>query len=150
MSSSVNKVILIGRVGRDPEVRSTNTGSKVANFTLATSEAWNDKASGEKKEKTEWHNVVIWNDNLVGIAEKYLKKGDNVYIEGSLSSRKYKDKDEVERTIVEIVIDRFKGSLTLLGKSNKSSGDESEKPAAPVGKEKMARPALDDSDEIPF
>jgi single-strand DNA-binding protein len=114
MAGSVNKVILVGNLGRDPEARNMQSGGKVVSFSVATSETWNDRASGERKEKTQWHRVAIFNEKLGEIAEKYLRKGSKVYIEGSLESRKYTDKDGQEREITEVVIGRFKGELTLL------------------------------------
>lgn len=121
MAGSVNKVILIGRLGRDPEARTTQAGMKTVSFSIATSESWNDKASGERKEKTQWHRIVIFNERVAEIAEKYLKKGSSVYIEGQLESRKFTDKDGQEREITEIVIGRFKGELTLM--DSRSSGE---------------------------
>ncbi|HEY8578814.1 MAG TPA: single-stranded DNA-binding protein [Beijerinckiaceae bacterium] len=114
MSGSVNKVILIGNLGRDPEVRRTGGGDPVVSFSIATTESWRDKASGERKEKTEWHNIVIWNENLGKVAEQYLKKGSKVYIEGQLQTREYTDKDGNQRKATEVVLQRFRGELTLL------------------------------------
>ena len=114
MSGSVNKVILVGNVGRDPEVRRLNSGEPVASFSVATSETWRDKASGERKERTEWHNVVIFNENLAKIAEQYLKKGSKVYLEGQLQTRKFTDKNGAERQTTEVVLQRYRGELTLL------------------------------------
>ena len=113
MAGSVNKVILVGNLGRDPEARNTQAGGKIVSFSVATSESWNDKASGERKEKTQWHRVAIFNERLGEVAEKYLRKGSKVYIEGQLESRKYTDKDGQERETFEVVIGRFKGELTL-------------------------------------
>ena len=127
MSGSVNKVILVGRLGRDPEVRTMQSGDKVVSFGLATSESWRDKASGERKEKTEWHNVVIFNDNLGKIAEQYLKKGSTCYIEGQLQSREYTDKDGNQRKVTEVVLQRFRGELTLLGGRGDSMGGGEER-----------------------
>ena len=126
MSGSVNKVILVGRLGRDPEVRTMQSGDKVVSFGLATSESWRDKATGERKEKTEWHNVVIFNDNLGKIAEQYLKKGSTCYIEGQLQSREYTDKDGNQRKVTEVVLQRFRGEMTLLDSrgSRDNAGDE--------------------------
>ncbi len=121
MAGSVNKVILVGRLGKDPEARTMQNGNKVVSFSMATSETWNDRASGERKEKTQWHRVVIFNDKLGEIAEKYLRKGSQAYIEGSIESRKYTDKDGAERDITEVVLSRFRGELTLLDSRN--SGD---------------------------
>ncbi len=115
MAGSVNKVILIGNLGRDPEARTMQSGGKVVSFSIATSESWNDKNSGERKEKTQWHRIAIFNEKLGEVAEKYLKKGSTVYLEGALESRKYTDKDGQEREITEVVLARFRGELTMLG-----------------------------------
>jgi single-strand DNA-binding protein len=122
MAGSVNKVILVGNLGKDPEVRSTQDGSKIVNLTLATSETWNDRTSGERKEKTEWHKVVIFNDRTADVAEKYLKKGAKIYVEGSLQTRKWTDQSGQERYTTEIVIGRFNGALTML--DTRSGGGE--------------------------
>ncbi len=114
MAGSVNKVILVGNLGKDPEIRSTNDGTKIANFTLATSENWRDKASGERRERTEWHRVAVFNDRLVEVIEKYLKKGAKVYVEGALQTRKWTDKEGQERYTTEVVLQRFRGELTML------------------------------------
>src|SRR5215212_11092646 len=114
MAGSVNKVILVGNLGRDPEVRRLNNGEPVVNLRLATSESWKDKASGERKEKTEWHSVVIFNENLARVAEQYLKKGSKVYIEGQLQTRKWTDQSGVDKYSTEIVLQRFRGELTIL------------------------------------
>jgi single-strand DNA-binding protein len=122
MAGSVNKVILVGNLGKDPEVRSTQDGSTIVNLTLATSETWNDRASGERKEKTEWHKVVIFNDRTADVAEKYLKKGAKIYVEGSLQTRKWTDQGGQERYTTEVVIGRFNGALTML--DTRSGGGE--------------------------
>src|ERR1700758_4033140 len=122
MAGSVNKVILIGNLGKDPEIRSLNSGDRVANLTVATSETWRDRQSGERKEKTEWHRVVIFNDNLVKVAESYLKKGSKVYLEGSLQTRKWTDNSGVERYTTEIVLQRFRGELTMLDGARGAGG----------------------------
>jgi single-strand DNA-binding protein len=122
MAGSVNKVILVGNLGRDPEVRNTQDGSKIVNLALATSETWNDKASGERKERTEWHRVVIFNDRIADVAERYLKKGAKVYVEGSLQTRKWTDQGGQERYTTEVVIGRFNGQLTML--DGRSGGDQ--------------------------
>ncbi len=114
MSGSVNKVILVGNLGRDPEIRTLNSGDRVANLNLATSETWRDRTSGERKERTEWHRVVIFNDNLVKVAESYLRKGSKVYVEGALQTRKYTDQAGVEKMSTEIVLQKFRGELTML------------------------------------
>ena len=114
MAGSVNKVILVGNLGKDPEVRTTQDGSKIVNLTLATSETWNDRASGERKERTEWHRVVIFNDRVADVAERFLKKGAKIYVEGSLQTRKWTDQSGQERYTTEVVIGRFNGQLTML------------------------------------
>ena len=114
MAGSVNKVILVGNLGRDPEIKSLPSGERLAQLSIATSETWRDKSSGERKEKTEWHRVVIFNDNIVKVVENYVKKGSTVYIEGSLQTRKY-EQNGVEKYSTEIVVGKFKGELTMLG-----------------------------------
>ncbi|WP_269716456.1 single-stranded DNA-binding protein [Caulobacter sp. NIBR2454] len=115
MAGSVNKVILVGNLGADPEIRSLGSGDRVANLRIATSESWRDRTSGERKEKTEWHRVVIFNDNLVKVAENYLRKGSTVYIEGAIQTRKWTDQSGVEKYSTEIVLQKFRGELTMLG-----------------------------------
>ncbi|MEE9347185.1 MAG: single-stranded DNA-binding protein, partial [Robiginitomaculum sp.] len=122
MAGSVNKVILIGNVGKDPEVRSFNNGGKVCNFTLATSESWKDKQTGERREKTDWHNIAVFNEGLVGIIERYVKKGSKVYVEGALKTRKWQDRDGKDRWTTEVVLQGFNGSLTLLDSRNQGGG----------------------------
>ena len=122
MSGSVNKVTLIGNLGRDPEIRRLNSGEQIANLRIATTENWRDKATGERKERTEWHSVVIFNENLAKIAEQYLKKGSKVYIEGQLQTRKYTDQAGVEKFSTEIVLQRYRGELTLLDSRGGGSG----------------------------
>ncbi len=114
MAGSVNKVILIGNLGKDPEVRTMQNGGKVVNLSIATSETWRDKNSGERQEKTEWHRVVIFNEKLGEVAEKYLKKGAKVYVEGSLQTRKWTDNSGAEKYSTEVVLQRFRGELTML------------------------------------
>ena len=114
MAGSVNKVILVGNLGRDPESRTMQSGSKVVNFSIATSETWTDRASGERKEKTQWHRIVIFNERLADVAERYLKKGAKVYIEGALESRKYTDQSGAERETTEVVLKAFRGELVML------------------------------------
>jgi single-strand DNA-binding protein len=121
MAGSVNKVILVGNLGRDPEVRNTQTGGKIVNLALATSDTWNDRASGERKERTEWHRVVIFNERIADVAEKYLKKGAKIYVEGSLQTRKWTDQGGQERYTTEVVIQNFNGTLTML--DTRSGGD---------------------------
>ncbi|MBN9064416.1 MAG: single-stranded DNA-binding protein [Rhizobiales bacterium 65-9] len=125
MAGSLNKVMLIGNLGRDPEVRRLNSGEPVVNFSVATSETWRDKASGERKERTEWHNIVIFNENLAKVAEQYIKKGTKVYIEGQLQTREYQDKDGNQRKTTEIVLQRYRGELTILsGRGEQGGGDD--------------------------
>lgn len=121
--AGVNKVILVGNLGRDPEVRRLNSGAPVVNLRIATSESWRDKSTGERKEKTEWHSVVIFNENLAKVAENYLRKGSKVYIEGSLQTRKWTDKDGVEKYTTEVVLQGFRGELQML--DAKGGGGES-------------------------
>jgi single-strand DNA-binding protein len=123
MAGSVNKVILVGNLGRDPEVRHTQNNQKIVNMRIATSERWRDRQSGESKERTEWHSVVIFNENLADIAERYLRKGSSVYVEGQLQTRKWTDQSGQERYTTEIVLSRFKGELTLLGGRGDAGGD---------------------------
>jgi single-strand DNA-binding protein len=124
MAGSVNKVILIGNLGRDPEIRTTQDGTKVANLSVATSENWRDKNSGERKEKTEWHRVVVFNDRLVDVIERYLKKGAKVYLEGALQTRKWTDQSGAEKYTTEIVLQRYRGELTMLDGRGGGGGDE--------------------------
>ena len=126
--SSVNKVILIGNLGRDPEVRSMSSGDPVVNLSLATSERWKDKSSGEQREKTEWHRVVVFDERLCDVAQKYLRKGSKIYIEGQLQTRKWTDQQGVEKYSTEVVLKRFNGVLTMLD----SRSDQSEQPAPQV------------------
>ena len=114
MAGSVNKVILVGNLGRDPETRRLASGDPVVNLRIATSESWKDKMSGERKEKTEWHSVVIYNENLARVAEQYLRKGSKVYIEGQLQTRKWADQSGVEKYTTEVVLQRFRGEMTIL------------------------------------
>ena len=122
MAGSVNKVILIGNLGKDPEVRKLNNGDPVVNLSVATSENWRDKQTGERKEKTEWHRVVIFNENIAKVAEQYLKKGAKVYIEGQLQTRKYQDQSGAEKYTTEVVLQRFRGELTMLGGKGDGGG----------------------------
>ncbi len=122
MAGSVNKVILVGNLGADPEIRSLNSGDRVANLRIATSETWRDRSSGERKEKTEWHRVVIFNDNLVKVAEQYLRKGSKVYIEGAIQTRKWTDQSGQEKYSTEIVLQKFRGELTMLDGRNDNAG----------------------------
>ncbi len=143
MAGSVNKVILVGRLGKDPEVRSFQNGGKVVNFTLATSETWNDRASGERKEKTDWHNIVIKNDKIGEIAEKYLKKGSSVYIEGKIETRKWADQSGQDKYTTEVIVGPFRGELTLLGgrDDNASAGGGGEDRGGYQPRERSPAPA---------
>lgn len=123
MAGSVNKVILVGNLGKDPEIRSFQNGGRVASFSLATSESWKDKATGERKEKTEWHRISIMNDSLVGIVERYIKKGSKLYIEGQLETRKWTGQDGQERYTTEVVLRPYRGELTMLDSRNSGGGN---------------------------
>ena len=150
MSGSVNKVILVGNLGRDPEVRMTQNNQKIVNMTIATSERWKDKTSGEQREKTEWHRVVIFDENLGNVAERYLTKGRSVYLEGQLQTRKWTDQSGVEKYSTEIVLQRFRGELVLLG----GPGDKPASAGGDYGQRETYKPAAsgaaDLDDEIPF
>ena len=170
MAGSVNKVILVGNLGKDPDVRRLNSGDQVVSFSVATSETWRDKASGERKERTEWHNVVIFNENLGKVAEQYCKKGTKVYLEGQLQTRKWQDQSGADRYTTEVVLQRFRGELTMLdgaaggrgagGGAGEGSYDEGygaggygETPrtaATPIGGPARGRSNADLDDEIPF
>lgn len=162
MAGSVNKVILVGNVGKDPEVRSMQSGGKVCNFSLATSESWKDKNTGERQERTQWHNVVIWNENLLRVAESYLKKGSKVYIEGQLETRKWQDQNGQDRYTTEVVLRPYRGELTLLDRAgggsaggfndNDSQGGYDPGPSMPrQSAAPAARQKVDElEDEIPF
>jgi single-strand DNA-binding protein len=122
MAGSVNKVILVGNLGKDPEIRNTQAGSKICNLTIATSETWNDRASGERKERTEWHRVVIFNERLADVAERFLRKGRKVYLEGALETRKYTDQTGQEKYTTEVVLRNFRGELVLLDSNRGEEG----------------------------
>ena len=125
MAGSINKVILIGNLGRDPEVRFSQDGKKIVNFSIATSESWKDKSSGERREKTEWHRIVIFSDGLAGIAERFLKKGSKVYLEGTLQTRKWTGNDGIEKYTTEVVLQGFNSTLTMLDGRGEGGGDYS-------------------------
>ena len=159
MAGSVNKVILVGNLGKDPEIRRTQDGRPIANFTVATSETWRDKATGERKEKTEWHRVVIFNEGLAKVAEQYLKKGAKVYIEGQLQTRKWTDQSGAEKYTTEVVLQGFNSNLTMLDRagggsfaSDEGGGDFGS--IGPSGGSRRAVPAgsrnSDMDDDIPF
>jgi single-strand DNA-binding protein len=128
VAGSVNKVILVGNLGKDPEVRTTQGGTKIVSMTLATSESWTDRASGEKKERTEWHRVVVFNDRIADVAERFCRKGGKVYIEGALQTRKWTDQSGQEKFTTEVVLGKFRGELVLLSSANsgESSGGASQ------------------------
>ena len=149
MAGSVNKVILVGNLGKDPEVRRSTSGVPVVNLSVATSESWRDKASGERKEKTEWHRVVIFNKNLADVAEKYLRKGSKVYVEGQLQTRKWTDKDGAEKYSTEVVLQNFRGELTMLdGRNGGGEGGGGGSRGASEAPASFQRDEMDD--EIPF
>jgi single-strand DNA-binding protein len=151
MAGSVNKVILVGNLGKDPEVRRMTSGEPVVNLSVATSESWRDKASGERKEKTEWHRVVIFNKNLAEVAEKYLRKGSKVYVEGQLQTRKWTDKDGAEKYSTEVVLQNFRGELTMLdGRNGGGEGGHAGSGARGTGEAPASFPRDDMDDEIPF
>jgi single-strand DNA-binding protein len=151
-SGSLNRVMLIGTLGRDPEVRTFSNGNKVCNLSVATSESWRDKSTGEKKEKTEWHRVAIFNDRLVDVAEKYLVKGQQVFLEGQLETRKWTDQSGAEKYSTEIVLRAFNGTLTMLSKPAAGGGDRqpAARPATTARGEWDAPKGGDLDDEIPF
>ena len=151
MAGSLNRVMLIGNLGRDPEVRSFQNGNKVCNLRIATSEAWKDKQSGERKERTEWHSVAIFNEGLVRIAEQYLKKGSKVYLEGHLQTRKWQDQSGADKYSTEIVLQGFNGTLTMLdGREGGSSGGNSQQSGGGYDSGSGGDQSRDLDDEIPF
>jgi single-strand DNA-binding protein len=154
MAGSVNKVIIIGNLGRDPEIRSFPNGGKVCNLRIATSETWREKASGERKERTEWHSVAIMNEGLVKIAEQYLRKGSTVYIEGQLETRKWQDQSGADRYTTEIVLRNFGGQMTLLGGrgdgQSQQSSDTSQPYGGGYGAPATPRAPSDLEDDVPF
>jgi single-strand DNA-binding protein len=145
--AGLNKVMLIGNLGAEPEVRRMQNGNAVVTLRIATSETWRDKATGERKEKTEWHRVVIFNENLAKIAESYLHKGSKIYVEGTLQTRKYSDKDGVERYQTEVVLQGFGGTLTLL--DGRPEGEERQAPAK-ASKPTASSKVYELDDEVPF
>lgn len=162
MAGSVNKVILIGNLGRDPEIRSMQNGARVCNLSIATGESWKDKNTGERREKTEWHRVVVFNENIIGLAEKYLNKGSKVYIEGQIETRKWTDDSGKDNYSTEIVLRPYRGELTFLDSRNDNSGGgyvpQQQSQGQVQGSAPAAKPAvsqapasMDDlDDEIPF
>jgi len=151
MAGSVNKCIIIGNLGKDPEVRNTQSGGKIVNLTVATSETWNDKASGERKERTEWHRVVIFNDRVADVAERFLKKGRKVYVEGVLRTRKWTDQSGQDKYTTEVCIEQFRGDLVLID-SNRDGDQGQQRSADPRANARPSRPPADDGwdSEIPF
>lgn len=147
--ASLNKVMLIGNLGKDPEVRHTQDGKAIVNLSVATAETWKDKNTGEKKEKTEWHRVVIFNDGLAKVAEAYLKKGSTVYLEGQLQTRKWTDKDGVEKYSTEIVLQNFRGEMVLLGSKDGTADRPSQEQKAQEFKDEAKR-VFNLDDEVPF
>lgn len=159
MAGSVNKVILVGNLGADPEVRHTQNGDPIVNLRLATSETWKDKSTGERRERTEWHRVVIFNDNLGKIAEQYLRKGSKVYVEGQLQTRKWQDQSGNDRYSTEVVLQRFRGELTMLDSRNSGGGgqgggygggSDDGYDNGPVGGANAGGGGSDFDDDIPF
>jgi single-strand DNA-binding protein len=159
MAGSVNKVILIGNLGADPEIRSLNSGDRVANLRIATSETWRDRGSGERKEKTEWHRVVVFNENIVKVCEQYLRKGAKVYVEGAIQTRKWTDQAGVEKFSTEIVLQKIRGELTMLdgrgegageGEAGGYNGGFSSGPRAAPSSAPREDFSADLDDEIPF
>lgn len=143
MAGSVNKVTLIGHLGKDPDIRQTQSGSRIASFSLATSESWKDKTTGERKENTQWHKVVIFNDALVGVVEKYVKKGSKVYLEGQLETRKWAGDDGVDKYTTEVVLRPYRGEIVLLDSKDKAQNQQEDQP-----QQQPVNDILDD--DIPF
>ncbi len=150
MAGSLNKVLLIGRLGNDPEIKQMQNGKSVARLSIATSESWKDKNTGEKKEKTEWHRVVIFNEGLVSVVQKYLKKGAQVYIEGQLNTNKYTDSNGQEKYSTQIVLQGYSSSLTMLDGKNSSSGDSKKLEGTQLPSDDMPDISQDPDDKVPF
>ena len=153
MAGSVNKVILVGNLGKDPESRSMQNGGKVVSFSIATSESWKDKNTGERQERTQWHNIVVFNENIANVAERYLKKGSKVYVEGQLETRKWQDKDGHDRWTTEVVLRPFAGELTMLRWVGEAANSADTQQSSSGQSQARARPntQLDElEDEIPF
>lgn len=145
---SVNKVILVGNLGADPEIRRTQDGKAIANLRIATTETWKDRTSGERRERTEWHRVSIFNEGLSRVAESYLKKGSQVYIEGQLQTRKWQDQSGQDRYSTEVVLNNFNSTLTMLG--IRSGGGDSQQPQTGAGGQSGGPADMDDIDQVPF
>jgi len=150
MAGSLNKVLLIGRLGNDPEIKQMQNGKSVARLSVATSESWKDQSTGERKEKTEWHRVVIFNEGLVGVVQKYLKKGAQVYIEGQLNTNKYTDSNGQEKYSTQIVLQGYNSSLTMLDGKNSSSGDSKKLEGSQLPSDDMPDISQDPEDKVPF
>jgi single-strand DNA-binding protein len=150
MAGSLNKVLLIGRLGNDPEIKQMQNGKSVARLSVATSESWKDKNTGEKKEKTEWHRVIIFNEGLVGVVQKYLKKVAQVYIEGQLNTNKYTDSNGQEKYSTQIVLQGYSSSLTMLDGKNSSSGDSKKLESSQLPSDDMPDISQDPDDKVPF
>lgn len=150
MAGSLNKVLLIGRLGNDPEIKQMQNGKSVARLSVATSESWKDKNTGERKEKTEWHRVVIFNEGLVNIVQKYLKKGAQVYIEGQLNTNKYTDSNGQEKYSTQVVLQGYNSSLTMLDGKNSLSGDSKKIDNSQLPSDDMPDISQDPDDKVPF
>jgi single-strand DNA-binding protein len=150
MAGSLNKVLLIGRLGNDPEIKQMQNGKSVARLSVATSESWKDKNTGERKEKTEWHRVVIFNEGLVSVVQKYLKKGAQVYIEGQLNTNKYTDSNGQEKYSTQVVLQGYNSSLTMLDGKNSSSGDSKKLESSQLPSDDMPDISQDPDDKVPF
>ena len=157
MSGSVNKVILLGNLGRDPEIRSMQSGKKMASFSIATSKRWKDRSTQEQKENTSWHNIVVFNEGLVDVIEKYIKKGSKIYVEGELSTRKYQDKDGNDKYTTEVVLQGYNSTLTMLDSRNSGSASIEEAPNSSASDSKLedsfdsqVSDSQDLDDDIPF
>jgi single-strand DNA-binding protein len=150
MAGSLNKVLLIGRLGNDPEIKQTQNGKSVARLSVATSESWKDKNTGERKEKTEWHRVIIFNEGLVNVVQKYLKKGAQVYIEGQLNTNKYTDSNGQEKYSTQVVLQGYNSSLTMLDGKNSLSGDSKKIDNSQLPSDDMPDISQDPDDKVPF
>ena len=154
MVGSVNKVILLGNLGRDPEIRTMQSGKKMASFSIATSKRWKDKNTQEQKENTSWHNIVVFNEGLVDVIEKYVKKGSKIYVEGELSTRKYQDKEGNDRYTTEVVLQGYNSNLTMLGSSNMNTSVNNESISnyddSSISKDSQPSDSSNNEEDIPF
>ena len=157
MSGSVNKVILLGNLGRDPEIRSMQSGKKMASFSIATSKRWKDRNTQEQKENTSWHNIVVFNEGLVDVIEKYVKKGSKIYVEGELSTRKYQDNDGNDRYTTEVILQGYNSNLTMLGSGNSLSSSDDQSMSSSKDDSQLSNSFTSEStdssdldDDIPF